>query len=156
MNATENRILYLRWLRAAQPSAYAQAMRALRGDGRLGADWSSIIGAVTSAAGAVMQKKQQDKQFALQKKQMEIDAEAQKAATLLTVNTQRAQAGLPPVDINGNVIPGSQLPAATSVLQQAGAAVGVPANSGAFASGNAIYYILGGFGLLAVVLLMKR
>lgn len=121
MNANTARVNYLRWLSQADPALYRRAIAAGRsyeavGLGELG--WINLVlQAVGIAAGAVTQKKAIDKQASLAKSQLKADVaaraadrEAQLKVQLLEVNTERARAGLPPVDITGKVIPGSALP----------------------------------------------
>jgi hypothetical protein len=80
------------------------------GVGQLG--WINfLVQAIATVGSAVMQKKQIDKQVDLQKKALKVsDAQATADRTqaakfkLLEVNTARAQAGLPPVDLAGNLV----------------------------------------------------
>lgn len=132
MNANIARVNYLRWLSEADPALYRRAIAAGRsyeavGLGELG--WINlVIQAVGLAAGAMQQKKAIDKQSSLAKSQLkadiaarDADREAQLKVQLLEVNTARAKAGLPPVDITGKVIPGSALPvpaALSSIVPQ--------------------------------------
>lgn len=121
MTSEQAKLNYLRWLSRADPQMFAMGLsvadRAL-GDYDTLEGWAdTIVNAVVTVGGAVLAKKQADAQLAMQKKQMQLDAQAADAArqdalrvTLLQTNMQRAQAGMPPIDINGNVIPSSQLP----------------------------------------------
>lgn len=124
--ADQNQVTYLRWLSREHPALYARSMlaarRDLRGLGRLG--WINfVIQAVATVGSAVVAKKQVDKQVAVQKKALAL-SDAQAAAdreqaakfALLDTNTKRAQAGLPPVDITGNVIAPQTLPNAQALL----------------------------------------
>lgn len=124
MNGDVARLDYLRWLSKFAPEIYRKVTKP-QVVGRLGnLGWINfVVQAVLAAGSLVMQNKQADKAFALQKKQIAQDAAAQEAAradalkvALLDTNTKRAAAGLPPVDINGKVIPQAQLPAAPANL----------------------------------------
>lgn len=119
MNTEANRIAYLRWLYVAHPDIYYRAIGTAKStNGLRGLGWINlVVQAVGIAAGAAAQKKAIDKQASLAKKQLAADAaqlnadrEAQVKLALLQTNTERAKSGLPPVDINGVVIPGSALP----------------------------------------------
>lgn len=165
MNAEENQVTYLKWLAVAHPDIYRDVMQQLTlaeplGDlGELG--WINlVIQAVGIAAGAAMQKKQIDKQAGLAKKQLATEA-AQMAAdrdqaaklALLEVNTKRAQAGLPPVDITGKVIGAATLPTPSALVPYAGGPTastlipGVP---------NYVTYGGAALALVAVVMMMRR
>lgn len=136
MNADVARLDYLRWLSKFSPSIYREVTKPQAVKlGTLG--WINfVVQAVLAAGSLVMQNKQADKANKLAKQQIKNEAAANEAArkdalkvALLDTNTKRAQAGLPPVDENGRVIPQSQLPAAPANLapyyQQSGAAVPV-------------------------------
>lgn len=120
MREERNQVAFLRWLARDHPELYGKALRVARnasaGLGRMG--WiQAVVQAVAAVGSAVVQKKQIDKQVSLQKKALELSdaqaaAEREQAAklALLEVNTKRAQAGLPPVDMTGAVIPSAALP----------------------------------------------
>lgn len=141
MNATQNQLTYLKWLAKEHPDVYRNTMAAAKRVerksvlGQLG--WINlVIQAVALAGSAVMQKKQIDKQVAAQKKAL-LSAEQQAAAdrdiqaklALLDTNTKRAQAGLPPVDLNGKIIGPTTLPTPQSLR---------PLTAGASSSGQLI------------------
>lgn len=160
MTADQNQVTYLKWLAIAHPDIYAKVVSRLRIAntqlGQLG--WINfVIQAVAMAGSAVMQKKQIDKQVALQKKALTLsDAQAtadrnqQAKLALLETNTARAQAGLAPVDINGKVIGPLALPTPTALQPYAGGPTagtlipGVP------------NYVTYGAGALAAVLLLRK
>lgn len=161
MNRDANQLAYLRWLSEAHPDIYRQAIsgaRARVGVGLKGLGWINlVVQAVGIAAGAAAQKKAIDKQASLAKKslaqdaaQMNADREAQVKLALLTTNTERAKSGLPPVDINGVVIPGSALPT-PSALQPLVAATGAPSVS--LIPGIPNYVTYGGGAVLGLGLL---
>lgn len=162
MNADVARLDYLRWLSKYSPAIYREVTKPQAVKlGNLG--WINfVVQAVLAAGSLVMQNKQADKANKLAKKQIANEAAANEAArkdalkvALLDTNTKRAQAGLPPVDENGNVIPQSALPAAPANLapyySQSGASVPVAGSSNV-----ALYAGLGVLGLgLAFYLLRK-
>lgn len=108
-------INFLRWLSAYSPGFYSEVVR--RATPR-GLGWINFVVQGVAAAGSlVMQKKQSDKAVKLQKQalaassaQAAADREQATKLALIEVNTKRAQAGLGPVDINGTLILGAQLP----------------------------------------------
>jgi hypothetical protein len=116
MTREQNQIGYLKWLAANHPRTFrdtmlrVQASMPLAGLGQLG--WLNfVIQAIATVGSAVAQKKQVDKQVSLQKKALALsDAQASadrvQAAQieLLHVNTERAAAGLPPVDLQGKPV----------------------------------------------------
>lgn len=121
MNRDANQVAYLRWLSEAHPDLYRRAIAGANayrdvGLGQLG--WLNfVIQAIGIAAEGLQQKKAIDNQSKLANKQLAADAAALNAdrenqlkIALLNTNTERAKAGLAPVDINGVVIPGSALP----------------------------------------------
>lgn len=125
MNVNSSKVLFLRWLSRAEPALYRRVMNDSRakGLGTLGTlgslGWvETVINAVAQVGSAILAKKQTDKQVSLQKKQLQ-DAQAERDAALkaqlLQVNYQRAQSGLPPVDMNGNPIPSQSLPVPTEL-----------------------------------------
>lgn len=119
MTPTTAQIAYLKWLNARHPALYRKAVASAPRDitlGRLG--WINfVVQAIATVGSAVLGKKQVDKQVALQKKALAL-SDAQAAAdrtqaaelALLEVNTKRAQAGLPPVDLTGKVVNTGALP----------------------------------------------
>lgn len=122
MNSENAKVLYLRWLSKAEPTLFARAAATANGqlsdiEEGLGGWVDTIVGAVVTIGGTLIQKKQIDAQTEAQKAKIASDAAAADAArkqqlqiALLQTNTQRAAQGLPPVDINGRVIPSSALP----------------------------------------------
>jgi hypothetical protein len=107
--------LFLAWLAREQPLVFARTVavakktsldRRLSGLGDLSGWLDTLVGAAVTVGGTLIAKKQADQAASLQKKQQASDLQL----ALLGVNTQRAQAGFPPVDINGNVIPSAALP----------------------------------------------
>jgi hypothetical protein len=158
MNADQNRVTYLKWLAVAHPDVYRKAMAGANNlDEELGElGWINlVIQGVAIAAGAVAQKKQIDKTVALQKKALlQQDAQASKdrdAAAqlhLLDVNTERAKAGLPPVDITGKVIAGASLPTPRALAPY-------DANPPPSLIPGVHNYVTYGAGALALVLLLK-
>jgi hypothetical protein len=123
---------FLRWLSVHDPKLYARVIEKNFKGSALGAlGWFvALANAVVQVGGAVLQKKQSDKQFDLQKKTLAAqDAQAAAARSdqlklaLLDINQQRAAKGLNPVDINGNVISSQALPtpnALTPIVKAAG------------------------------------
>lgn len=119
MSATRNQVAYLKWLAANHPAIYRRAVSSVPTDVRLsGLGWINfVVQAIATVGSAVLGKKQVDKQVALQKKALAL-SDAQAAAdrtqaaqlALLEVNTKRAQAGLPPVDLQGKVVNTAALP----------------------------------------------
>ena len=134
MSVDTARVNYLKWLSREHPDVYSRVSRSIRPQlGGLG--WiAALANAVIQAGSVVLQKKQADKQLSLAKKAQEL-SDAQAAAdranqlklALLDVNTKRAQAGLGPVDINGNLIPGYSLPTPSNLSTVVtGSSAGVP------------------------------
>lgn len=155
MNADAARVLYLRWLSKEHPADFSRVAPTLAKSrlGELG--WiAALVNAVVQVGGAVLQKKQADKALSLQKKTIAAeDAQASKARedafrlALLDANTKRAQLGLPPVDAQGNAIPGSSLPMPVALAPFAKAGQSL-SNWGP--------WMLGGGALLAAALFLKR
>lgn len=134
MSAQENQVTYLRWVAKEHPALFAQveanainneiAARQLGyvdDDETLG--WLNfVLQAVATVGSAVMGKKQVDKQVALQKKALVL-SDAQAAADreqaaqfkLLEVNTERLSRGLPPVNLQGQVVNPASLPLPASL-----------------------------------------
>ena len=159
MNADAAQLSYLRWLSEAAPLLFQRAVAKVNEKGGLSdLGWiQAVVQLVTTAASVVMAKKQQDKQIDLQKKAQKLaDAETLRvqnelANTLVQVNTARAQKGLPPVDQNGNVIPGSALPM-PNALQNFFTPGGSPILGGI----NPMFLVAGAGGLLLLVLLVRK
>lgn len=164
MNRDANQVAYLRWLSDAHPDLYRRAMaganaRKAAGLGQLG--WLNfVIQAIGIAAEGIQQKKAIDTQAKIASKQLAADAaalnadrEQQLKLALLDTNTRRAQSGLPPVDINGVVIPGSALPT-PAALKPLVASTGAPSDS--FIPGVPNYLLYGAGGLLALALVIRR
>lgn len=116
--ADRARITYLRWLAKEHPTTFANIAAPALKSNLSGLGWiAAVVNAVAQVGSAVVQKKQNDKAFSLQKKTLAAQ-DAQVAAeraqsfklALLDVNTKRAQAGLPPVDSQGNPISPTTLP----------------------------------------------
>lgn len=158
MNPDRARLDYLRWLSRYAPALYAHAMSQNQRTGLSGLGWINlVIQAVAAVGSAVMAKKQGDKAAKLQAKAIAADQAAQEAArkdalkvALLDINTKRAQAGLPPVDADGKVIPSAQLPPAPSNLAPLYAQVpGAPVPVASSSSNLPIYLILGAAALYA-------
>ncbi len=161
MNADVARLEYLRWLSKFSPKIYREVTRPQAVKlGNLG--WINfVVQAVLAAGSLVMQNKQAAKANKLAQTQIKNEAAANEAArkdalkvALLDTNTKRAQAGLPPVDENGKVIPSTQLPNVPANLApyypQVGAAI--PPS----VSGYLPYVGVGALGLgLAYYLLRK-
>jgi hypothetical protein len=149
---------YLRWLSGAAPTVYQRAVAKVNAndDGSLSdLGWiQAVVQLVAAAGSAVMAKKQQDKQIKAQKQAQKLaDAETVRVEnelreTLVKVNTARVQKGLPPIDANGNIIPGSDLPTPNNLQNF----VGAPILGGM----NPMYLVLGAAGLLGVALLVRR
>lgn len=111
MNAQNAQVLFFRWLAKTHPKIYAPVAKplALGGLGDLAGWVDTLVSSLATVGTAIIAKKQMDKQVSAQKS---ADAQARADALkteLLSINLQRAQAGLPPVDMNGNVIPQSAL-----------------------------------------------
>lgn len=155
MIPTKAQIGYLKWLASRHPALYRRAVNNVPTDITLGSlGWINfVVQAIATVGSAVVAKKQVDKQVSLQKKALALsDAQAaqdrDQAAklALLEVNTKRAQAGLPPVDLSGNVIN-------TAVLPTPSALAPYTSTSGTIIPGvpNLVTYLGGalvGFGLL--------
>lgn len=159
MNAQNAQVLFFRWLAKTHPTIYAPVARRLA-LGSLGdlAGWvDTLVTALATVGTAVIAKKQADKQISAQKA---ADAQARADAIkseLLNINLQRAQAGLPPVDQNGNVIPQAALPALPTP-QAAYAAANAAASRDSFSnffSSVPTWAWIAGAGVLALVLLRK-
>lgn len=149
MSVRDNRLIFFRWLAANHPTLYAPVAREVSSSPQMaGLGWvDTLINAVVQVGGAVMAKKQADKNVKAANKQAEADRAAQLKAELLSVNLQRAQAGLPPVDENGRVLQSAQVPALPTPIQAARAAAGPN------------WLLIGGVGaagLLAVLFLSRR
>lgn len=142
------RVQFLRWVAAAHPEVYRRvAVKFAPGQklGELGFI-QAIVQAVLAVGSTVLAKKQNDKALKLQKQQLAQDAAALAAdreqalkLALLDTNTKRAQAGLPPVDINGKIIGGALLPMPSALapiaqsLGMSSASIGYIAAAGAAA-----------------------
>lgn len=112
MNKQNAQVLFFRWLAVNHPRVYLPVSKKLA-LGSLGdlAGWvDTLVSAIATVGTAVMAKKQADKQISAQKKADQAAREDALKAELLRVNLERAQAGFPPVDQNGNVIPQAALP----------------------------------------------
>lgn len=157
----KNQVAFLKWLNHEHPAIYRKTMRSLPTDVRLkglgSLGWINfLVQAVATVGSAVLGKKQVDKQVALQKKALALsDAQAAADRTqaaqleLLEVNTKRAQAGLPPVDLSGKVVNTGPLPTPSALVPYGGATTakatlipGVP---------NVVTYV--GGGILALLAL---
>lgn len=110
MTREKAQALYIEWLRVNHPPIYSTAREATRVQG-LGI--FAAIGAAIGAAGDYLLKRKQKKEAKklLKKQQREENRQrAQLAADeaarlqLLALNTQRAQAGQPPVNAAGQVL----------------------------------------------------
>lgn len=149
MNVRENRLIFFRWLAANHPKIYAPVAREVSGAPQMaGLGWvDTLINAIAQVGGAVMAKKAADKNASSAKKAAEADAAARVKTELLSINLQRAQAGLPPVDEYGRVIQSAQVP-------------GLPTPTQAYAAAQGPNWYLiagaGAAGLLALVLLGRR
>lgn len=111
-------VTYLRWLAKEHPDTFARVAAPSLRSNLNGLGWiAALANAVLQVGSAVVQKKQSDKAFKLQRETIKVQ-DAQAAAeraqsfklALLDVNTKRAQAGLPPVDAQGNPIASDTLP----------------------------------------------
>lgn len=120
MSAASDRaqVTYLRWLAKEHPETFHKIAAPSLRSNLNGLGWiAALANAVLQVGSAVLQKKQNDKAFKLQKQTLAVQ-DAQVAAdraqsfklALLDVNTKRAQAGLPPVDAQGNPIASQTLP----------------------------------------------
>lgn len=157
MSKEEARSLYIAWLARENPRVYERVVavaqkaslnRKLAGLGALSGWLDTLVNAAVTVGGTLVAKKQADKAADLQKKQQAADLQL----ALLGVNTQRAQAGLPPVDINGKIIPSATLPA-PAALNSPGAVVAQAAEK----MSSALPWIFGGVGaLLALYLVVRR
>ena len=156
MSKDRAKVLYLAWLARAQPLVYQRVValankslleRRLAGLDHLNGWPDTLINAAIAVGGTLMAKKQADQAASLQKKQQAADLQL----TLLQVNTQRAQAGLAPIDANGNLIPVKMLPIPatlnTSAVQSTLASGGAP---------NYMLWAAGAIAALAGVFLVTR
>jgi uridylate kinase len=150
MKPSEAKELYLRWLAQAQPRLFERTLAVAKSQVRLGslAGWvDTLVNAAVAVGGTLLAKKQADQAASLKKKQQDADLQIQ----LLQLNTQRAQAGLAPVDINGKVIPSASLPQV--------AAISNPATAIAQASQKisaTLPWIFGGVATLVALYLVVR
>jgi hypothetical protein len=124
MNKEQARIDFLRWLSRADPQIFALSVGRAEDKAAMGdydenlSGWvDTLVSSVAAVGGALLAKKQSDANIKAQKAQLAAESAAAEAAradqlrlALIQTNTERALRGLPPVDINGNVIPGAQLP----------------------------------------------
>ena len=148
---------FLRWLSVHDPQLYARVIEKNFNGNALGAlGWIvALANALIQVGGAVLQKKQADKEFSLQKKTLAVqDAQAAAARAdqlklaLLDINQQRANKGLGPVDINGNLIPSQALPTPNALAAMTKAA-------GAD-SANYLPWLIGGGAALVGLFLVTR
>lgn len=155
MTPDRARVIYFQWLAKTHPAEFARVAPTLKAP-RLGAlGWiAALANALVQVGSAVVQKKQADKAFSLQKKTIAAEDAAAKQArddafklALLDANTKRAQLGMPPVDGSGNPIQSAALPMP--------AALAPFANVGGSIS-NWGPWILGGGFLFAAVLFVRR
>lgn len=157
MNTDRAQLDYLRWLSGHAPALFERLKPRFKSSlGDLG--WIQAIVQVVAAVGsAVMAKNQQKKQEKAQKKaQAEMNAESARVAkeladTLVQVNTQRAQRGLPPVDAQGNVIASAALPMPGALANFFG-----PQGQVIGSSFNPMWILAGAGALVAVVLIARR
>lgn len=158
MNAQNAQVLFFRWLAQNHPRVYAPVARklALGSLGDLSGWVDTLVSAIATVGTAVLAKKQSDKQLSAQKK---ADAQARAdaiQAQLLDINLQRAQAGLPPVDANGNVIPAAALPTLpTPQAAYAAAQSSALSRSGSFLDSVPSWAWIAG-GAVVVLLILKR
>lgn len=149
MKAEDSRVLFFRWLAANHPRIYLPVAKQLSSHAALGSleGWGdALVSALATVATAVVAKKTADKQMDAQKKQLlseQAQRDAELKATLLSINLQRAQSGLPPVDLNGNVVAASSLPglptqtqAVRAASSDAGTIFGLPTWALALAAGG--------------------
>jgi len=158
MNAKDRaQFNFLRWLSMHDPVLYARVIEKNFKGSTLGAlGWFvALANALIQVGGAVVQKKQQDKAFDLQKKtlavqdaQLAADRAAQLKLALLDINQKRAANGLGPVDLNGNAIPSQSLPMPAALAPYA-QGVGVD-------SASVTPWLIGGAVVLAGVFLVMR
>lgn len=152
-----NRVAFLRWLSTAHPDLYRASIAKARARGGIGLGrmgWINfVVQAVATVGSAVLQKKQVDKQVALQKKglalsdaQAQADREQQAALALLEVNAKRAAVGQPPVDITGKVLAQASLPTPSALTPY----VGQSASGGQWITGVPNYVTGIGAAVLAV------
>ena len=168
MSAAKDRAQFnfLRWLSVHDPQLYQKVIAkhfsgsplyagdALGSLGNLG--WiAALANALIQVGGAVVQKKQQDKAFDLQKKtlavqdaQLAADRVSQLKLALLDINQKRAANGLGPVDLNGNAIASQSLPMPAALAPYA-QGVGVD-------SASVTPWLIGGAVALAGVFLVMR
>lgn len=162
--STRNQVAYLKWLNANHPAFYRRAVgnvptdvRGRDGLGSLG--WINfLVQAIATVGSAVIAKKQVDKQVALQKKALALsDAQASADRTqaaqfeLLEVNTKRAQAGQPPVDLSGRVVNTAALPTPAALRQYASTRAAATLIPGIPDVATYLGGALLGFGLLKVL-----
>lgn len=155
MKTEDSRVLFFRWLAANHPRIYLPVAKQLAAHAALGdlEGWAdTLVSALATVATAVVAKKTADRQMDAQKKQLlseQAQRDAELKATLLSINLQRAQSGLPPVDANGNVVAASSLPGLPSQTQ----AVRAASNDSATVFGLplwALALVAGGVALIAL------
>jgi len=152
-------LLYLRWLAQRHPTVFDRAVAPVANLGGLG--WINfVVQAVAAVGSAVLAKKQKKKAAKIAQQTAAAEAlefekiQKETTATLLQVNTLRAQRGLPPINERGEIIGGASLPIPSqlqpfySPAQVAGAPAG-----GMFGNINPLW-IAGG--VLALTLLVRR
>lgn len=153
MNVNDNRMLFLRWVAKNHPKLFADTSKLIVRENLLGelSGWGdAIVAAIGTIGGALIAKKAADSKASAESKASAAANAAALQSQLLQVNLQRAQAGQPPVDINGNVIAGASLPIPAPLQSYYGSTVN------AISSIDPVWLIAGAAGLLGVLLLVRK
>lgn len=154
MTVDDNRMLFLRWVAKTHPAIFAQTSALVKRENLLGeiSGWGeAIVAAIGTIGSTLIAKKAADSKASAEAKANAANNAAALRSQLLQVNLARAQAGQPPVDSNGNVIPGASLPIPAPLQSYYGES-GMPSIGGI----DPIWLIAGAAGLLGVFFLVRR
>jgi hypothetical protein len=153
-------LLYLRWLAQRHPIVYERAVKPIANLGGLG--WINfVVQAVAAVGGAVLAKRQKKKAAKIAAQTAAAEAlefekiQKETTATLLQVNTLRAQRGLPPINERGEIIGGSTLPIPPQLAPFYSPAQIASAPAGDVLGNINPLWLIGG-GVLALTLLVRR
>lgn len=153
MTANDNRMLFLRWVAKTHPEIFARTSALVTRENLLGEleGWGeAIVAAIGTIGSTLIAKKAADNKASAEAKANAANNAAALQTQLLQVNLQRAQAGQPPVDINGNVIPGASLPIPQPLQSYYGGM------SNPLSSISPTWLALGAAGLLGAILWFRK
>jgi hypothetical protein len=153
MNVNDNRMLFLRWVAKTHPQIFAQTSALVTRENLLGelSGWGeAIVAAIGTIGSTLIAKKAADSKNSAEAKANAANNAAALQTQLLQVNLQRAQAGQPPVDINGKVIPGASLPIPQPLQSYYGG------SNNPMSSIDPMWLALGAAGLLGVFFLVRK